>query len=764
MHYRQIFTLVSSHSEEIDTYKTDERRENSLTQGPLCRFIARLLVFFMVIQGIPLWELSQSYEWKPGTLSQSLRQFIDLVSLHEVTAGVSAASGSKKYIYTPRNPIVTTTAVENQAPVADAGPDQTVSIYDTVTLDGSGSTDANGDLLSYRWLILSKPSSSTATLSDPTAVRPGFTIDRTGTYEVQLIVNDGRVDSIPDIVKITTRNSPPLANAGPDQTVLVSSRVTLDGSASSDVDADPLTYNWSLPSKPAESVAVLSGATTVHPTFVVDEPGTYIAQLITNDGRVDSAPDTVAITTENAPPVANAGPDQEVGTGDTVILDGSSSTDINDDPLTFQWSFTAKPSGSASAIADPLKEVTTFIPDLAGMYVAQLIVHDGMTPSVPDTAVISVDEPINNPPVAVDDSYRVSENTMLAVSLGVLLNDIDPEGTQMTATLTEYPGHGTVTLDSDGSLMYTPDVDFYGIDSFTYAACDPYACGNSATVTIEVTPTVSKSSDKYAGMLQSLQTSGSEPEYYGDMNGDGVIDISDVILVLRIALGLDVPKSCSDMNGDEQVDISDVILTLRVALGLDQRTACVIVPPDPSTVAPPLDTTIATTVYDATKFLYTGDNPIQTGLSSETIEPKRVAVLRGKVLDDDGNPLPGVRITILNHLEYGRTYSRADGMFDMVVNGGGYLNVRCDKMGYLTVQRQRDIPWADYMWLPEIRMIQADPNVTFIDLTSEEDFQVIRGSVITDERGTRQSTILIPKGIRAWMVFPDGQEEETPAV
>ena len=59
-----------------------------------------------------------------------------------------------------------------------------------------------------------------------------------------------------------------------------------------------------------------------------------------------------------------------------------------------------------------------------------------------------------------------------------------------------------------------------------------------------------------------------------DINEDGSVDISDVILVLRIALGLDSVQYCADINNDGVVDISDVILTLRMALGLDSTQQC----------------------------------------------------------------------------------------------------------------------------------------------------------------------------------------------
>src|SRR5207253_2174990 len=84
----------------------------------------------------------------------------------------------------------------------------------------------------------------------------------------------------------------------------------------------------------------------------------------------------------------------------------------------------------------------------------------------------------------------------------------------------------------------------------------------------------------------------------------------------------------------------------------------------PSTVATPIDPSVTPTLAATTSFLYAGPNPIQTGVAAGTISPIRAAVLRGKVLTRDGQPLSGVTITILGHPEYGQTLSRADGMFD----------------------------------------------------------------------------------------------------
>jgi hypothetical protein len=129
-------------------------------------------------------------------------------------------------------------------------------------------------------------------------------------------------------------NLPPMADAGADQTVKVGDQVTLNGSGSSDADGDPLTYRWSFASRPAGSAANLNTTNPVQPTFVVDKPGSYTVKLIVNDGHEDSAPDTVTISTVNSPPVANAGLDQSVVLGTPVTLDGSSSSDADEDPLT----------------------------------------------------------------------------------------------------------------------------------------------------------------------------------------------------------------------------------------------------------------------------------------------------------------------------------------------------------------------------------------------------------------------------------------------
>ena len=94
------------------------------------------------------------------------------------------------------------TTVPNTPPVADAGPDQAVTTGESVMLDGSGSFDADGDMLTYSW-TLQAPDGSSAALDSPTMVDPAFTTDVDGDYVAELIVNDGTADSASDSVTVT---------------------------------------------------------------------------------------------------------------------------------------------------------------------------------------------------------------------------------------------------------------------------------------------------------------------------------------------------------------------------------------------------------------------------------------------------------------------------------------------------------------------------------------------------------------------------------
>lgn len=288
----------------------------------------------------------------------------------------------------------------NACPVADAGLDLTPHVGETVQLDGSASTDVDGDSLSYNWTIIAKPAGSLAVLSDAAAVRPSIVIDSPGEYTVELVVSDGQCESNADTVVLSTLNTCPVADAGPDQSLHIGETVVLDGGASSDVDGDQLEYQWSIAAAPEGSTATLSASTGQTVSFTPDVAGEYSVELRVNDDECQSNPDTVRVSTENLPPVADAGLDQQGGVGQAIQLDGEGSFDPDGDQLYFFWSVLSEPfnylsamaptTGDASLLSDPTSPVPHLNPTIEGDYVVQLVVSDGYAESEPDTCVVTV--------------------------------------------------------------------------------------------------------------------------------------------------------------------------------------------------------------------------------------------------------------------------------------------------------------------------------------------------------------------------------------
>ncbi|MEE9248458.1 MAG: PKD domain-containing protein [Dehalococcoidia bacterium] len=285
-------------------------------------------------------------------------------------------------------------AEPNEAPTAHAGEDQAVTTGDTVQLDGSGSSDPENDDLTYSWTLTVPEGSTNATLSDANTVNPTFVPDVDGTYVATLVVNDGTSDSAPDTVEIAVEAAPnaaPTADAGADQAVTTEDTVQLDGAGSSDPENDSLTYTWTLSVPEGSTNATLSNANIVNPTFIADVDGTYVATLVVSDGTSDSEPDTVEIEAEaepNEPPTADAGADQAVTTGAEVLLNGSNSSDPEDDDLTYAWTL-SDPDGNDVTLSDANIFNPTFVPDVDGTYVATLVVNDGTSDSDPDTVEIT---------------------------------------------------------------------------------------------------------------------------------------------------------------------------------------------------------------------------------------------------------------------------------------------------------------------------------------------------------------------------------------
>lgn len=651
-----------------------------------------------------------------------------------------------KYNNPRRVPFTVTRSVQgvlapaNRPPTANAGAGQTAFVGAAAVLDGSASSDPDGDPITYRWTLAQRPAGSQAALAGPATLHPALAIDKPGRYTAQLIVNDGRLDSAPASVTISTVNSKPVADAGPGQSGRVGDTLALDGSASHDVDGDFLSYRWILPSQPQASGAALQDPNTVGPRLTLDKPGDYTAQLIVNDGQADSAPATVTLSTVNSRPLAKAGQAQAVpltAPPTPVLLDGTGSRDADADPLSFRWALVAKPAGSQSAPDDPLAPSTRFTPDRAGDYVAQLIVNDGQLDSDPDTVPVTVTAPPPNRPPQIT-SVPVATATV-GQPYRYDVDAADADGDRLSYRLAaSAPG---LSIDAaSGLIQWTPGMGDVGNHPVTVQVDDGQGGSDTQSFGLAVSPPavpalagLSRAAAESA-LRQAGFTVGSLGFQHSDSAADG--------RVLRQS-----PAAGAQAAPGAAVD-------LTVSLGQDTG-----LPPNPATVAPALDASAATTAAASAPFLYSGANPVQTGMAAGTLEAKRAAIIRGRALDRAGQPLPGVSVSVAGHAEFGQTLTRADGQFDLAVNGGGVLTLDYRKTGHLPAQRQAHVGWQAYVVAEDAVLVVPDAQVAAVTLGAGAPAQRAQGSPVTDADGTRQATVLIPAGTTAVMTLPGGSQQ-----
>jgi hypothetical protein len=323
-----------------------------------------------------------TYHWREGEvpIASSKKPTVQLsAGTHTISLTVVDPFGASS-----TDTVVINVNCPNHPPTANAGANQNVQCNPTgaltmVTLDGSGSSDPDGDALTYVW---TENGQQIATGVNPTVQLS------TGTHTITLTVTDTHAASASSTVTVTITcpNRPPVANAGPTQNVPCtgnSTTVQLDGSASSDPDGDALTYVWTengqqIATGAKPTVQLVNGAHTTTHTITLTVTDTHAAS--------SSANVTININCPNHPPVANAGPDQTLecgGTTTAINLDGSASSDPDGDPLTYAWS------ENGQQIATGVKPTVNLS---YGMHTITLTVTDSHGASSSDTMNVTIQD------------------------------------------------------------------------------------------------------------------------------------------------------------------------------------------------------------------------------------------------------------------------------------------------------------------------------------------------------------------------------------
>ncbi len=218
----------------------------------------------------------------------------------------------------------------NQAPIANAGADQTVSANVSVQFNGSASSDPDGDTLTYYWTFGDGGTS--------TSCNPVHTYTSPGTYTATLTVNDSALsdsDSCVITVNPAYVNHPPVANAGPDKTTMVNQALQFSGAGSSDPDGDELTYRWNFGDG--------GTATQCNVTHTYAYEGTYTATLNVSDGELYDEDQAIVVVSaqppENEPPNACAGLGFSVLSLVPVTFNASCSYDPDGTIVSYHWDF-----------------------------------------------------------------------------------------------------------------------------------------------------------------------------------------------------------------------------------------------------------------------------------------------------------------------------------------------------------------------------------------------------------------------------------------
>ena len=326
---------------------------------------------------------------------------------------------------------VTVNEPVNIPPVANAGSDQAITLpIDSVTLLGSG-TDADGIVVGYLWTKISGP----ATFNNVNPTLPSTTITGLvqGVYLFELQVTDDNGATSGDTVQVTVNaatNIPPVANAGPDQTItLPVNSITLSGSGS-DVDGTVAGYSWAKISGPSGYNIVNANSAGTNVTGLVQGVYQFVLKVTDNNGA--SGTDTIQVTVNiagNINPLANAGSDKTITLPTNSVTLNGSGTDADGTIAGYSWTLVSGP--SSYNIVNPTSASTSITGLVQGVYQFQLQVTDNSGATGTDIVQVTVNAAPNVPPVS-------NAGSDLTITLPINSVTLTGSGTDADGTIAGY--------------------------------------------------------------------------------------------------------------------------------------------------------------------------------------------------------------------------------------------------------------------------------------------------------------------------------------
>ncbi len=410
-------------------------------------------------------------------------------------------------------------AAANQAPTANAGADQIITLpTNTVTVTGSG-TDNDGSIAAYQWTKIAGP--ATFTIVSPSLAQTTINNLVQGTYRFELRVTDNLGATGRDTMTVTVNplpNQPPVANAGADLTItLPVNSVTLNGAAT-DGDGSIISYQWTKISGPATfTIASSSTAQTAVNGLV---QGIYVFRLTVTDNNGASATDDVTVTVNPAPnqaPVANAGPDRSITLPTNSLTVTGTGTDNDGSVASYQWTKIAGP--ATFGIVSPTQAQTLINNLVQGTYQFELRVTDNLGAIGRDTMTVTVNIAPNQAPVAsagIDRTLTLPTNSLTVTGSGT-----DPDGSIASYQWTKIAGPATFTIVNPSQAQTVINNLVQGVYQFELRVTDNLGAFGRDTMVVTVNAAANQLPIANAGANQtitlptnmiSLTGSGTDPD------------------------------------------------------------------------------------------------------------------------------------------------------------------------------------------------------------------------------------------------------------
>ncbi len=315
-----------------------------------------------------------------------------------------------------------TVNVGNVGPTADAGGPYSGNQGANIALDGSGSSDPGGPLASYEWDL-----DNDGAYDDATGVSPNFNSSDTGVYPIGLRVTDGDGATSTATASVTVNNVAPTADAGGPYSGNQGANIALDGSGSSDIGNNIVSYEWDL-----DNDGAYDDATGVNAVFNSAATGVFVVGLRVTDGDTGTGTATATVTVNNVVPTADAGGPYTGDQGANIILDGSGSSDPGGPIAAYAWDF-----DNDGAYDDATGVGPTFTNTVVGVYPIGLRVTDGNGATATATSSVTVNNVL--PTADAGGPYSGNQGANVALS-GLASSD---------------PGNNITTyewdLDNDGA-------------------------------------------------------------------------------------------------------------------------------------------------------------------------------------------------------------------------------------------------------------------------------------------------------------------------